>query len=221
MVFLTAGASRSYMLIYIEHTHRNLPEPCDTVWSVRVQRPTWPCTGTCACPAPGRSAATFWKLQQPFGTKKTENYQAKLSWHIARALMHDEELSEQAYAVQQDHEAQELTGILRKLGTQHSHEAIRLAYKLHRNLGHPRKEALVKMLQAKKCSPKVIAAVEAMKCPYCNKFAVKKQSALAHAERPTEFNNYRLTPCGVTSAPSMALQMPHQPLPKAERLQSW
>jgi len=153
--------------------------------------------------------------------KKTENYQAELSWHIARALMHDEELSEQAYAVQQDHEAQELTGILRKLGTQHSHEAIRLAYKLHRNLGHPRKETLVKMLQAKKCSPKVIAAVEAMKCPYCNKFAVKKQSAPAHAERPTEFNNYRLTPCGLTSAPSMALQMPHQPLPKAERLQSW
>ena len=44
------------------------------------------------------------------------------------------------------------------------------------------------MLQAKKCSPKVIAAVEAMECPYCNKFAVKKQSAPAHAERPTEFN---------------------------------
>ena len=101
--------------------------------------------------------------------------------------MHDEGLSEQAYAVQQDQEAQELTGILRKLGTQHSHEAIRLAYKLHRNLGHPRKETLVKMLQAKKCSPKVIAAVEAMECPYCN-IAVKKQSAPAHAERPVEFN---------------------------------
>ena len=92
--------------------------------------------------------------------------------------MHDEGLSEQACAVQQDQEAQELTG----------HEAIRLAYKLRRNLGHPRKETLVKMLQAKKCSPKVIAAVEAMECPYCNKFAVKKQSARALAERHTEFN---------------------------------
>ena len=128
------------------------------------------------------------KLEGGNRCKKTENYQAELSWHIARALMHDEGLSEQAYAVQQDQEVQELTGILRKLGTQHSHEAIRLAYKLHRNLGHPRQETLVKMLQAKKCSPKVIAAVEAMECPYCNKFAVKKQSAPAHAERPTEFN---------------------------------
>ena len=42
------------------------------------------------------------KLEGGNRCKKTENYQAELSWHIARALMHDEGLSEQAYAVQQD-----------------------------------------------------------------------------------------------------------------------
>ena len=97
-------------------------------------------------------------------------------------------LSEQAYAVQQDAEAQELTGVLRKLGTKHGSEAVRIAYRLHRNLGHPRKDTLVRMLQAKNADPKVIAAAEALECPYCNKFSSRKQSAPAHAERPMDFN---------------------------------
>ena len=68
--------------------------------------------------------------------KKAENYQSELAWNRARALLEDEGLSEQAYAVQPDAEAvriAELTGVLRKLGTKHGSEAI--AYHLHRNLG--------------------------------------------------------------------------------------
>ena len=120
--------------------------------------------------------------------KKAENYQCELAWNLARALLEDEGLSEQAYAVQQDAEAQELTGVLRKLGTRHGSEAVRIAYRLHRNLGHPRKDTLVRMLQAKNADPKVIAAAEALECPYCNKFSSRKQSAPAHAERPMDFN---------------------------------
>ena len=120
--------------------------------------------------------------------KKAENYQCELAWNLARALLEDEGLSEQAYAVQQDAEAQELTGVLRKLGTKHGSEAVRIAYRLHRNLGHPRKDTLVRMLQAKNADPKVIAAAEALECPYCNKFSSRKQSAPAHAERPMDFN---------------------------------
>ena len=67
--------------------------------------------------------------------KKAENYQSELAWNRARALLEDEGLSEQAYAVQQDAEAQELTGVLRKLGTKHGSEAVRIACRLHRNLG--------------------------------------------------------------------------------------
>ena len=120
--------------------------------------------------------------------KKAENYQCELAWNLARALLEDEGLSEQAYAVQQDAEAQELTGVLRKLGTKHGSEAVRIAYRLHRNLGHPRKDTLVRMLQAKNADPKVIAAAEALECHYCNKFSSRKQSAPAHAERPMDFN---------------------------------
>ena len=60
--------------------------------------------------------------------KKAENYQAELAWNLSLALLEDEGLSEQAYAVQQDAEAHELTGILRKLGTKHGSEAVRIAY---------------------------------------------------------------------------------------------
>ena len=37
--------------------------------------------------------------------KKAENYQSELAWNRARALLEDEGLSEQAYAVQPDAEA--------------------------------------------------------------------------------------------------------------------
>ena len=81
-----------------------------------------------------------------------ENYQSELAWNLARALLEDEGLSEQACAVQQDAEAQELTGILRKLGTRHGSEAVRIAYRLHRNLGHPRKDTLVHIC----CRPRML-----------------------------------------------------------------
>ena len=117
-----------------------------------------------------------------------ENYQSELAWNLARALLEDEGLSEQACAVQQDAEAQELTGILRKLGTRHGSEAVRIAYRLHRNLGHPRKDTLVHICcRPRNADPKVIAAAEALECPYCNKFSSRKQSAPAHAERPMDF----------------------------------
>ncbi|CAL1167029.1 unnamed protein product [Cladocopium goreaui] len=120
--------------------------------------------------------------------KKAENYQCELAWNLVRTLLEDEDLSEQAYTVQQDAETQELTGVLRKLGTRHGSEAVCITYRLHRNLGHPRKDTLVRMLQAKNADPKVIAAAKALECPYCNKFSSRKQSAPAHAERPMDFN---------------------------------
>ena len=42
-----------------------------------------------------------------------------------------EGLHEQVYAVHDEEKA--LTGVLRKLGSTHGHEAVRAAYRLHRN----------------------------------------------------------------------------------------
>ena len=80
------------------------------------------------------------RLEGGSSCKKAENYLSELAWNLARALLEGEGLSEQACAVQHDAEAQELTGVLRKLGTRHGSEAVRIAYRLHQN---PRKDTLV------------------------------------------------------------------------------
>ena len=118
-----------------------------------------------------------------------ENYQPELARNIALGILYQEGLEEQTFALEgQDPESEQLTGVLRRLSTRHGGEAVRLAYRLHRNLGHPRREVLVKMLESKKCSPQVLAAARELDCPYCEKHAVKKSSAPGHADRPTEFN---------------------------------
>ena len=77
--------------------------------------------------------------------RKAENYQDELASALVRGLLIVEGLHEQVYAVHEEEKA--LTSILRKLGSVHGHEAVRTAYRLHRNLGHPRKEILAKMLK--------------------------------------------------------------------------
>ena len=99
--------------------------------------------------------------------------------------MADEGLHEQVYAAGQE---EQLTGILRKLGTKHGTEAVRVAYRLHRNLGHPRTEVLLNLLKDKPCNPKVVDAIKDLECPYCTSFAIKKTAAPAHLNRATEFN---------------------------------
>eukprot|EP00913_Durusdinium_trenchii_P027454 g25749.t1 len=117
--------------------------------------------------------------------REAENYPQLMAKHIAEAIMADEGLPEQVYATGQD---DQLTGILRRLGTKHGPEAVRIAYRLHRNLGHPRTEVLLDLLKDKPCDPKIIAAIKELECPYCNSFAIKKSAAPAHLNRATEFN---------------------------------
>ena len=117
--------------------------------------------------------------------KHAEDYPEILAQHLAEAAMTDEGLHEQAYAVGQE---QQLTGVLRKLGTKHGSEAVRIAYRLHRNLGHPRPDILLELLKDKPVDTKVLDAIRDLECPYCNTFAVKKSSAPAHLDRAKEFN---------------------------------
>ena len=89
-----------------------------------------------------------------------------------------------------DGDEQELTGVLRKLATTHGSEAARLAFRLHRNLGHPRKELLVSLLRQRGCGEKIIKAAEDLECPYCKNFAVRKGAAPAHLSRAENFNTH-------------------------------
>ena len=119
--------------------------------------------------------------------RHAENYPEFMAKQIAAALLEDEGLEEQVFEVEDE---KELTGVLRRLGTRHGTEAVRVAYRLHRNLGHPRKEVLLDLLKKKPCDPQVLKAVEELKCPYCRQFAVKKGSAPAHLHRAQEFNKH-------------------------------
>ena len=120
---------------------------------------------------------------------KAEDYPVKMAQHIAHALVQPEGLEEQTFAAG-DGDEQELTGVLRKLATTHGSEAARLAFRLHRNLGHPRKELLVSLLRQRGCGEKIIKAAEDLECPYCKNFAVRKGAAPAHLSRAENFNTH-------------------------------
>ena len=79
-------------------------------------------------------------LERGHRCRAAEDYPEILAQHLAEAAMADEGLHEQACAVGQE---EQLTGVLRKLGTKHGSEAVRIAYRLHRNLGHPRSDILL------------------------------------------------------------------------------
>ena len=120
--------------------------------------------------------------------KKAENYQTELATALARGLLLHEGLNEQVYTVHNEDD-KALTGVLRKLGKVHGSEAVRIAYRLHRNLGHPRKDVLLKMLKERGCNEAIQAAVQDLHCPYCEIHSVKKGNAPGHLDRPTEFNS--------------------------------
>ena len=115
------------------------------------------------------------------GRHCAENYPEILAQQIAPALL----LDEQVHVA--DDEA-ELTGALRRLASRHGAGATRLAYQLHRSLGHPRKEVLLEVLRSKNCSEKLIKAVEDLRCPFCQRFSKKKTAAPAHLDRAQQFN---------------------------------
>ena len=97
--------------------------------------------------------------------------------------MDDEDLTQQIYAVD-DAE----TGTLRQLATAHGSHAARVAHRLHRNLGHPRKEVLLKLLEGKQVSEKVREAIQSLHCPHCQNYGIKKGVSPASVERAENFN---------------------------------
>ena len=103
--------------------------------------------------------------------REAENYGVVLAKHLVmvKAIMDDEALTQQIYAVD-DAE----TGTLRQLATAHGTHAARVAHRLHRNLGHPRKEVLLKLLEGKQVSEKAREAIQSLHCPHCQNYGIKK-----------------------------------------------
>eukprot|EP00438_Fugacium_kawagutii_P019118 Skav204381 [mRNA] locus=scaffold4897:193896:199406:+ [translate_table: standard] len=115
--------------------------------------------------------------------REAENYGQIMARHLAKAMLDDEEITDQIYAVD-DAE----TGVLRQLATVHGSHAARVAHRLHRNLGHPRKEVLLKLLEGKQVSDQVKKAIEDLKCPHCQSYGIKKGTSPASIDRATTFN---------------------------------
>ena len=102
---------------------------------------------------------------------------------LAKAVMSEEDLTQQIYAVD-DVE----TGTLRQFATYHGAHAARIAHRLRRNLGHPRKEVLLKLLDGKQVSEKVKEAIESLNCPHCQHYGIKKGVSPASVDRAENFN---------------------------------
>ena len=118
--------------------------------------------------------------------RAAENYGVELARHFAAGIMADEGLVEQVYMGEE--ETDEQTGVLKKLAATHGEQAARVAHRLHRNLGHPRTEVLLKILEEKNASENVKKAVRDLKCTHCQNFAPKKTTAPSRLDRAKEFN---------------------------------
>ena len=118
--------------------------------------------------------------------RAAENYGVELARHFAAGIMADEGLVEQVYMGEE--ETDEQTGVLKKLAATHGEQAVRVAHRLHRNLGHPRTEVLLKILEEKNASEKVKKAVRDLKCTHCQNFAPKKTTSPSNLDRARDFN---------------------------------
>ena len=117
--------------------------------------------------------------------RAAEDYCLTLAQHFAHGMMAKETLDDQVFAA--DEAGAQHAGVLRQLAAEHGDGPARVAIKLHRNLGHPRKEVLLKILEEKGASDKVKRAVQSLQCPQCSHFGSKKTLSPAHLERATQF----------------------------------
>ena len=56
------------------------------------------------------------------------------------------------------------------------------------NLGNPRKEVLLKLLDGKQVSEKVKEAIESLNCPHCQNYGIKKGVSPGSVDRAENFN---------------------------------
>ena len=114
-----------------------------------------------------------------------EDYCLTLAKNFVQGMMAKETLYDHVYAAD-DADAHH-AGLLRQLAAEHGDGPARVAIKLPRNLGHPRKEVLLKIVEEKGAGDKVKRAVQSLQCQQCSHFGAKKTLSPAHLETATRF----------------------------------
>ena len=120
-------------------------------------------------------------------TSYLEDYQPAFATVIASALVVDESPSPWEFAGAVGEEKL-ISGTLVKLLRDNRQEAVRAVQRLHRNLGHPSKQALVELLESRGASDEVIKVAREFHCVACARY--KKPDGLAPVSVPkaSEFN---------------------------------
>ena len=121
-------------------------------------------------------------------TRYMEDYQPGLAATLAAALSLPEtpQSWENVYATTEE---KEVTGSLVRLQASTRQEAIRTVQKLHRNLGHPSKEALTELLAARGASEALLEAARGYTCLACTKYKKPAQAAPASMPQSSTFND--------------------------------
>lgn len=120
-------------------------------------------------------------------TRFVEDYQPCFATILAATLMMDEppSVGEFAGAVSEE---KEMTGALIKLLTTNRQEAVRTVQRLHRNLGHPTKQALVELLESRGASDEVLKVAKEYTCSSRERYRKPNASAPSSVPKASRFN---------------------------------
>ena len=117
-------------------------------------------------------------------------YQPSMCQHLAQAIHHF--LMEEIYVgedVEPEKQKQQYRGIMKRLIPKNASEATRTIARLHRNLGHPPKAQLRRVLQEQKCNDLLMQALEDFDCPLCQHRQPPPQVPKTGLYRGTFFND--------------------------------
>ena len=121
-------------------------------------------------------------------TRYMENYQPGLAGVIAAVMMTDETPSVMDFGGAVN-EGRQHTGQLIKLLASNQQDAVRTAQRLHRNLGHPDKDALLELLASRGASDAIIEMAKNFNCAACSRCRKPNAAAPSTVPTATKFND--------------------------------
>ena len=107
---------------------------------------------------------------------------------IAAAMMTDETPSVMDFAGAVNEDRQH-TGQLIKLLATNRQDAVRTVQRLHRNLGHPDKDALVELLASRGASDVIIDVAKNYNCASCSRYRNPNAASPSTVPTATKFND--------------------------------
>ena len=82
----------------------------------------------------------------------------------------------------------EQTGVLIELLSGNRQDAVRTVQRLHRNLGHPPKQALIELLESRGASDEVVKVAREFHCSACERYRKPNTAAPAALPQASHFN---------------------------------